>query len=542
LLAPGLFFFALFASYALPERLFTKPISFALNMPRRIFLLLVLLVSTAVTGATAVFVFEGIPHIQDSIAQFFQARIFASGRIVLAAPELGQFFDVQYIMNDGKIWHGKYLFGQSLLLTLGVILKSPWIVNPVLSGISLVVIYYFAKEMFDEQISRLSVLLCLASPFYVFMCSSYMSHVPNLLFITLCLLCTLRSHRTKKWYYPFLSGLLFGLAFNTRSLSAVAIAAPFFAYSIFVQRKRLVQAKQVILFCLPALALLCCFLLYNYTLTGDFFTTGYAKYDPRHGLGFGPDKGELTFRADGTFPGHTPRKGIRNTVVYLVALSTDLFGWPSLSFLFILILFASLTRSKWDYLLLSSIVLSFLGYFFYWGLGICLGARFFFECIPMFLMLTARGILLTPQILAKYSVTGKSLRPGVAQRAVGVFVLSLCTINIFLYLPSRVFLYGDSYWNVNADIQNQVKRRGITNALVFVESQHYRKPHTGIDYYNAAFIYNSLDLDGDVVYARDLGEAENIKLMAYHPSRTYYLFKETGRAKGFLVELEKKAP
>lgn len=85
----------------------------------------------------------------------------------------------------------------------------------------------------------------------------------------------------------------------------------------------------------------------------------------------------------------------------------------------------------------------------------------------------------------------------------------------------------------------QVEENGIKNSLIFVESQWYRKAHVGIDYYGGAFIFNSLDLHGDVVYARYLGVTENARLMAEYPSRNYYLLKKKGHAKGVLVEIEK---
>jgi len=540
LLAPGLFVFSLFVLSIFPPRVLDKPFNYVMNLQSRIFLPLIVLLFTALTVAISILVFEGIPHIQDSIAQFFQAKIFASGRIVAVPPELGEFFDVQYIINDGEIWHGKYLFGQSLFLTLGIILKAPFIINPMLGGISLILIYYFAKEMFDEKTSRLPLLLAFTSPFYVFMCSSYMSHVSSLFFITLCLLCLIRSYRIKKWYYPFLAGLSFGFAFNTKPLSLLVITSPFFLYSFITKRKRAIRGKDIFLFCMPVLILVSSFFLYNHILTGDYFTTPYAKDDPRDSLGFGPDKGEFFYFGDGTLPGHSLRKAIDNTKIYFVTLSTDLFGWPSLSLLFIFILFSSLTRKKWDYLLLASIIFIVSGYFFYWGLGICLGARYFFECMPMFLILTVRGIERVSEILSKYASKNRLFKSVDMKEVVGFFVFFLCIINFLSYTPSRISLYHDSYWNVNADIHNQVEEKGIKNALVFVESQTYRKPHFGPDYYNAAFIYNSLDLNGEVVYARNLGMVKNTKLMAQYLSRNYYLFKKTGRAKGTLINLEIK--
>jgi hypothetical protein len=365
-----------------------------------------------------------------------------------------------------------------------------------------------------------------------------MSHVSNLFFVSLCLLCTVRSYRIRRWYYPLVSGLSLGLALNTRPLSALAVTLPFFVHALAPVRSRLVRAKDITLFLAPVLLLLAMFLLYNHVLTGDYLTTGYAKYDPRHGLGFGPDRGEFHFALGGEPRGYTLADAIDKTTTYLIVLSTDLFGWTSLSLLFIVILLLSATKNSWDYVLLFSILLCFTGYFFYWGLGICLGARFFFECIPMFLMLTARGILRVSQIVDTYAAKKMLLKAGTMGQAVGISVLLLCVANFSIYFPSRILLYSNSYWNVNGDIRNQIERENISYALVFVESEYYRKPHSDIDYYNAAFIYNSPDLEGEVVYARDFGAVENARLMAQYPSRDHYLFKRTEKAKGILEKVE----
>ncbi len=537
LLGPALFVFSFFMFSKFPKTIFITPYNYLMTLQSGKFMTAAVLLFIVLSGMISIFVFEGIPHIQDSIAQYFQAKIFASGNLSIAPPEAGEFFDMQFIINDGVKWYGKYFFGQSLFMTIGVILNAPWIINPVLGGISLVFIYLFAKEMFDEKTSRLSLLLAFSSPFYFFMCSTYMSQVSSLFFIVLCLLCTLKTLKVKKWYFPFLAGVAFGLAFNTRPFPTLLITLPFFLYCIIACKKKVIGIREITLFCIPAILLLACFLLYNHYLTGDFFTTGYARYDPNSGLGFGPEKGEFSHFAAG---GHTLRKAVYNTGKYFIILSSDLFGWPGLSLVFIFILLFSFTKNRWDYLLMGSTALVAFGYFFYWAAGICLGARYFFECVPMFLILTARGIITAPKLFAEYVSKKGIVKSTHLEGAVGLSVFLLCMINFLFYTPSRISLYQDSYWNVNAEIKRQAEQKGLKNALVFVESGTYRKPHRDPDYYNSAFILNSLDLKGQVVYARDLGMPENVRLMAQYPGREYYLFERQGRKKGILKKYQIK--
>jgi hypothetical protein len=388
--------------------------------------------------------------------------------------------------------------------------------------------------MYDERPSRIAVLLALLSPFYLFMCSSFMSHVSALLLIKLVILCLIKACKRPEWYFPFIAGLSFGLAFNTKPFPAILITAPFFFYGALQLCRRTVGIRNIVLFCIPALIMFALFFCYNHVLTGNFLTTGYDLYDPHSGLGFGPDKGEFS---SFLHEGHTIAKGLKNTFRDFIVLSLDLFGWSGLSLMFLPVFFISQERNRWSLYLSCSIFLVAAGYFFYWGIGICFGARHFFECIPMFLILTARGIIVTPGIIKKHVLKGWQFELPEIKRAMGLFVICLCILNIANYFPGLLKTYGTSYWNVDSALHQMVLQKNFKKALVFVQSGTYRKPHTEPDYYNAAFIYNTPDLDGDVVYARDLGMSENRKLVAQYPLRQYYIFSRKPAEKGILKEL-----
>ncbi|MFC1591564.1 ArnT family glycosyltransferase [Thermodesulfobacteriota bacterium] len=504
------------------------------NLPRPLFLGSGFVLFASAALAVAFVVFEAIPHVQDGIVQLFQARIFASGSLYLPTPELWEFFDVQYIINDGEKVFGKYQYGQSLFLTLGVLAGAPWLVNPILGGLSLITIYYIAHELFDETTARLTLLLGIASPFGIFMCGSYLSHAASLFLISLCVLCLLKTCSSQNRLYPVLAGLFFGLAFNTKAFSTLTITLPCFLYILYCLLKRTIGLREILLFCLPAAAICSTFFLYNYLLNGACLTTGYDVYDPNWGFGFGPDRGEATYLGDGTRPGHSVANGIKNTIKYFVTLNTDLFGWPSFSLGCIVLLFCCSRRSKWDYLLVLPIIVNTVGYFFLWALAICLGARYYFEAMPMFLILTARGIMAVSERLQRFGA--RRALPDM-RGVIAVSILGLCIAGWVSYGPHCVRTYRRSFWDVNADIHRQVQARGLQNALVFVESTHYRGTHDFPDYYNAGFIYNTLDFNGEVVYARDLGPDKNALLMARHPSRSCYRFIATGRAGGMLKKM-----
>ena len=133
-------------------------------------------VTTVVAAILSAVVFGRIPHVQDSIAQLFQARIFAGGRLWAPAPPLPDFFGAAHmILRDGR-WFSQYPPGHALLLVPGVWLGVPWLVNPVLGGLAVSGIYFLARELFDRATARVSALLAVLSPFLLLMSAEFMSH------------------------------------------------------------------------------------------------------------------------------------------------------------------------------------------------------------------------------------------------------------------------------------------------------------------------------------------------------------------------------
>ena len=156
-------------------------------------------------------------------------------------------------------------------------------------------------------------------------------------------------------------------------------------------------------------------------------------------------------------------------------------------------------------------------YVFYWADGIMFGPRYYYSALPALLLLTARGI----QVAATAGLEARAMRArrlaqgGVAAVIVGVLVLG----NLLLYLPGQVPVYAD-FNNIRGKPLERVNAAGLTNALVFVEDDpdwHWWK-------YGALFIGNSPWLDGEVIYARDLGPDVNRQLMEVYPTRKAYLF------------------
>jgi len=463
------------------------------------------------TGIIAYTVLDHMPHILDSIAQLFHAKIFLMGKLYAPIPPLKDFFDYAHIINDSK-WYSQYPPGHSFLLMLGLLIGAPWLIGPLLGALSLLIFYQITKNIYnDRRTSYLSISLLLLSPFFLFMSSSHMNHTSTLFFILLFLYSYFHIFSSNSSIYALISGLSLGYAINIRPLTAVAVGIPFMCdLLIRAYKKRDVRMKKVFLFFISVSLMVTLLLLYNYLTNEDPFLFGYQKkYQTLGFLG----------NAQGG-PAHTLKGGIINTSNNLIGLNQYLFEWPVPSLIFIFILFfAPIRKNRWDYLFLFASLALILSYFFYYHQDYIFGPRFYYSLIPFMIILTVRGFLEIPHWLEKKRFDKRKIEASL------YLLLILCFLYTFtISLPSLVKKYSNDYWWVTDKIHKAVKQRGITNAIVFIDCWHppdSEKPR--LIYYGSGFQFNSPDLKDDVIYALDLKD-KNSALMKLFPDREYYFF------------------
>ena len=460
-------------------------------------------------------VLNGIPHVQDSIATLFQARIFASGKLYAAAPSLPEAFDCEFIVLDGSRWYGKYFPGASLLLAAGVLAGAPWLVNPVLGGLSLVVIFLLAKELFDDRVAKASVILALLSPFFLFMSASHMSHPASLLFSSFFLFTVVKStRRDRSLLWPLAGGCALGLNLITRPYTALLTGIPPILYFLADGRSRKDLIKRFLVFAVPLAFFAAVIGCYNRALTGDPFLFPFVRYNPGDFFGYGKSIGisHLPER------GYSLRVGIANFKDNLTVLSKDLFGWPRWTFLFIFVPLFSPYRRREDLLLVTLFAVLAAGYSLWWYHGICFGARFWYEAMPAYLILAAR----TLQVVWR-AARRRGVNPNLFAAALVIFLTACCATT---YFPERLRFYGNGYRGIDDVLKGELGRRGITGGLIFVEGKHYATPEgKGYpDAYLSAFMLNDVDLAGDIVCAREMDAANNMLLAEQFPNLKPYIF------------------
>ena len=469
-----------------------------------------LIICFLATALIAYTVLDGIPHVEDSIAQLFQARIFKQGMLSAPLPPHKEFFDYTNIINDQR-WYSQYPPGHALLLTAGLFLGVPWLTGPLLGSLSIALFFLVIKMMYGEhRLLTAGCCLLLFSPFFLFMSSSHMNHTSTLFFLLLFLCAYLKMFSSDSRLYALLSGLSLGYAVTIRPLDAVAFAAPFVCYGLYcLYQKREVSTKQMVCFAAGVSFMVVLLLTYNNLTTGNPFLFGYQKKYPS--LGFW---GSAQFG-----PPHTLKGAVINTSNNLIGLNQYLFEWPLPSLIFILIFLAiPVKKSRWDCLMLFSSLTLMVSYAFYFYQDLCFGPRNYYSLVPFLAILTARGFLALPGWLRE---KGFDLKRSAATLYILLF---LCILSMVSFsLPPLLKKYSNDYWWVTGKIHRAVKAEGISNAIVFIDVWHppgITEPNRIP--YGSGFQFNSPDLKDDVIYAMDLRE-KNGELMRAFPERNYYL-------------------
>ncbi len=484
-------------------------------------------------AAHAIFVYAlgGIPHVQDSIAQLFQAKIFAQGLWAAPAPADPRFFERLYLVVERGIWYAIYPPGHALLLALGVLAGMADWVNPLVTAAIVPLYFGLAWRFATPFTARLGCVLISLSPFFVMMGSEYMNHPPCLLFLLLAMAGLFAPGERTALQYSALLGLLSGLAagfaYLIRPLTALAVwsvAAAGYLIRWRRQPRRIALTGMMMAAGIaPPLAF---YLAYNAHTTGSAWVPGYVHYFGANPMGFG-DKPWGPRPLGPPVPSgvrHTPMRGLANTISNLNGMNSYLFGWPAPSLTLAFLLFIpGFKRTRVDWFCVAVIGMIAGVYFFYFYQDYCFGPRFFYETIPCWVFLTARGI---EEIHRGWGTGGGWARPRI-QAFVYVFLL----VNFVAAGTTWVERWrdlNDDYWGTRdeaaAALRNGVKEK---NAVIFVED--------GEEY---AAVFSFLDplLNRGWIVALDWGREENAKLLENYPEWPVYILRLIEKEPGMKLQ------
>lgn len=498
-------------------------------MPRRAPMILAVALGAYAAGVSLYmlrFQLDGIVNVADEASYLFQARLLASGRTYTDVPSVPDAFSFTYtpfvIDYDGR-WASFYPFGHPLALAPGAAIGAPWLVPPLLAGINVVLIYLVGRLAYNNGAGIIAAALLATSPFVLLQASSYMSHTTALTYLLLSLLACLLSYRM-----PVAAGLIggaaFGLLFNTRPLSAVMlmpVVGGILLYRLLPAEHRRTQLFFIAAFAAGGAALFGAYLAYNWSITGDPITSGYAgSGDLGEAFGFGGR--------------HSVANGIGNDASNVMSLAFLLHGWPAWIGLGLALLpFMLGSRNPYDWFFMAGGLLVIAGASLFFTTGAFYGPRYVFEAVPFFVLLAASGITTlarTPRRLAPYFAGGDAAASAVtpyfnivagAAAAVLVFASGL---SWWAGGPPRPELLGapakERYMRNERITEDRLRvaasRLQLDNALVIVKPCDFLRRC-----YLSVAQLNSPDLDGDVVWAYETADID--RLLEAFPCRDVYI-------------------
>jgi hypothetical protein len=449
------------------------------------------------------FVLGGVPHIDDSVSNLFQARTFALGRLAMPAPPDSAAFQVQEVLIDGNRWFGYGIPGWPAVLAAGVRIGLPWIVNPLLAGVAILLAHRLLLRLHGLAFANLATVLLAVSPWLLFTSASMMGH-PLALVLALLVLLALAEGRPGQPGRALIAGLALGLLAITRPLDAaiVGLTAGLWIAARNLDGHDVVHAIRstalaLVPLALAAAAVTCLGLAYNHALTGDALYTPQMMWTDRawgpgtDRYGFGHDIGIRAWPGIDPLPGHGPADVVLNLNKNIVTAGTDLFGWAGGSLILVFLAFTlsdRLRAYRLEITLLITCIAAYSGYWFAGGPD--LGPRYWYVAIPAFAALSIAGAL----ALARWTRQGPRIAAAFALASIAA---------LLVFVPWRAATRYYRYRDIGNEILTLERTHDWDNALVFVRAE-------GREGYQAAF--NALDPrlePGHAVYARDTGDAQS---------------------------------
>ncbi len=469
------------------------------------------LLGTAAAGLsawTAGAVLEGTPHVPDEVTYLLQASWLLSGRLTQEMPLIWEHLQVPFTVFLGDRWIAQYPVVWPALLALGVAVRLPWLVAPLLGGLYTALLVLLGRELYGRRVGWVAGILSLVSPMATLMFASQMSHALGATLVVLFLWLHAKGRRRSSLPLAVASGAVLGLAFGVRPLTALALAAPVgLVLASDVVRCRPRARPLLVLGCVVAggLAGTVPTLVANLAVTGDPLTFPY----------------QLVYH--GVYGAANLPHGLANLDALLASTLPALYGWGwplRLDWLFLPLALAFawlpflLRRARGGDLLLAgcfaAVVAVHLGSA--WNGLHGYGPRYYFEAFSCLYLLTARGFAELARLPA-----GPRSGPAPSTRAAAAFAVTLfVALNLVAAatMPRRLGLYR-TYNYLDGTLMRAVREMGIDRGLILIDTTYW------FDWARAAPLLGS-GPEADLAVAARLDD--NSALHAFYGDRPAYLW------------------
>jgi hypothetical protein len=471
---------------------------------------------TIIAAILCIYSYQRHPHIPDEVVYLYQARHLSEGVLAMPAPPVPEAFDIYLMHFDGKRWYPSPPAGWPAMLALGVLLGIPWLINPILAGLNILLSYLFIQEIYSRYTARMVVLLLCFSPWYIFMAMNFMTHTFTLTCALCAALAIIKARKSGRAIWGWLGGIATGMVSLIRPLEGLIVAGLLGLWSIGIGGRRL-KTSAILGLILGSIIVGSFVLPYNKFLTGDPVVFPIMAYTNKHfgpkanSLGFGPDRG-MGWPID-PFPGHSPLDALVNANLNTFSINIELFGWSTGSlFLIAFLLFKGNLRRS-DFLMIAVIAAVFGAHFFYYfSGGPDFGARYWYLMLVPCIVLTVRGIEVFNHTFGN-KVANLNLRS--AKVKIGFIIL--CLMTFVNYFSWRAIDKYHHYLGMRPDIRYISKDYGFGKSLVLIRGNEHS------DYASAA-AYNPVDLHSDVpIYAWDRNPRLRAQLLAAYSDRSIWI-------------------
>jgi 4-amino-4-deoxy-L-arabinose transferase-like glycosyltransferase len=452
---------------------------------------IVLAIATVITTfLISKYVLGFITHVADETSYLFQGKILASGHLWISPPAIPAAFAVDHIMMINSKWCSVYPLGWPLLLSIGWILGSPWIVNPIVTGFAALGVYTLAARLYNRNTARLACALFCISPFVLMTGSGSMSHMTALCASTWSVAKLIAAFQSQQKKHYILAGLFAGFALITRPFTALFLLTPAFLWSLIQERQR----SLISLIGFIPIAFIGA--IYNWTLFGNVIAAGYI-YDP-------------TYHAV-NFSAHYL---LQNISWYFFRLNDSIWQWPWPDLLIFIPLLFNGPKFKFEWLLiLCSFTLLASYLLFSWKDIVYGGPRYIFEIVGFLSVIAAQSITILVQ-----RIPNKILQT--------FFVVPILLLPLLRALPFQIHQHSQIYHGQSIQFIKILEQTPVgKNALILLSGDQYTL--------RTFFFLNALPPSaGDRVFVHDIPEKRNEILAAYPREEVWKFTIELESLKG----------
>jgi len=470
-------------------------------------------------------VLDRIPHVPDEAAYLFNAKYLAAGKLTIPVPPVPEAFDVPFYANDQTRWFLTPPVGWPLTLALGFWIGAPWLINPLLGGLGLLLTHGLVERTNGPATAAGVTALLAISPWFLFMNASLMTHPLTLVLFLLAMLAIGHLREGGHVLWAVLAGLAVGGILHIRPLDAVIAAAIAGGWWLAAGLKHL-RFKAVLATVVSGIMMAALFLAYNRALTGDPFQVPIGKYvdakryQGANRLGFGKDVGNFGWVGLDPLPGHGLSDVLVNANQNLYMTNFDLFGWPFGSLLLVFLLLSWNGRGR-DALWWLSVLAVIAGLSLYWfSGGPDYSARYWYMIIPACGVLTLRA---TQTLIEKLKLAGSA---AITEARLWMFVALASILGAAVLVPWRSLDKYKFYRGTRPDFRALIVANHWDQDLIFIRGRSVP------DFISAAQ-FNPPRFDRDApgpIFVLDVGPEKNRILAGYYSNRRVWVVEGLNKA------------